>query len=123
MMRKDERRYIMIIKEYDLKCAPTSDILRKQVKEAEKELGRRITVIVGTKDELKDEAMHEMLPMVEKEIRKNHMKFAATTVLAPGAGAITLNILLAEYLHEDNACANFLIKQAKYKLTKINLVD
>lgn len=113
----------MIIKEYDLKCAPTSDILRKQVKEAEKELGRRITVIVGTKDELKDEAMHEMLPMVEKEIRKNHMKFAATTVLAPGEGAITLNILLAEYLHEDNACANFLIKQAKYKLTKINLVD
>lgn len=97
--------------------------LRELVKSAENKFGRKITVIVGTKEEVSDQKMHELLPFVEEKVRKHKMKFAATTVIMPGIGAVTLNILFAEYLHDENACANFLVKQKKYGLIKVNLVD
>lgn len=113
----------MIISEEVLKSGITPQVLREEVEEAEKKLGRKITVIVGTNEKVSDEEMHKLLPSLEEEVKNHHMKFAALTVVVPGVGMTTLNILLAEYLYEDNACMNFLLKQAKYKLTKINLVD
>lgn len=112
----------MILKQEEIKGL-NINTLREKVAEAEKELGRKVTVIVGTKENVTDEMLHELLPMVELQVKKRNMKFAATQVGALGAGFVTLNILFAEYLYDDNACANFLIKQVKYSLTKINFVD
>lgn len=112
----------MIIHEENVEKLTTQK-LREMVKSAENKLGRKITVIVGTNENVSDEKMHKFLPIVEKEVKKKKMKFAATTIIMPGTGAVTLNILFAEYLHDENACANFLIKQKKYGLTKVNLVD
>lgn len=113
----------MIISEEVLKVELTPQVLREQVEAAEKKTGRKVTVIVGTNESVSDEKLHELLPDAEKEIRKHNMKFAALTFGIPRVGMATLNILLTEYLYEDNACKNFLIKQAKYGLTKVNLVD
>lgn len=97
--------------------------LRKKVKEAEKILGRKITVIVGTNESVDDKTLHKYLADAERIVREHNMKFAALSMGDLEKGLFTLNILFAEYLDDNNACANFLIKQVKYNLTKVNLVD
>lgn len=118
----------MIISEKALKKGLTVDMLREQVKEAESifgQNGRKVTAIVGTKDSVSDEVLHMLLPEAEKAMKKFGMKFAAGSFVNPKKNGklITLNVLRAEYLEDDNACQNFLIKQVKYGLTKVNIVD
>lgn len=114
----------MVISEKILKGGLTVDGLREQVKDAERVLGRKVTAIVGTQEGVSDVVLHELLPIVEKAMNEHKMKFAAGSFVNPQNGSmITLNVLLAENLDDDNACENFLVKQVKYKCTKVNLVD
>lgn len=117
----------MIISEKVLKKGLTVDVLREQVKECEhafEKNGRKVTAIVGTKGSVSDEVLHKLLPEAERAMKKFGMKFAAGSFINPGNGRlITLNVLMAQYLDDDNACQNFLIKQRKYGLTKVNIID
>ena len=59
-----------------------------------------------------------------KELRNRNMKYAAVGAMIPGIFKTQMiNILFAEYLDEDNALMNFLIKQKKYSLTKVFIME
>lgn len=100
------------------------DEFRSFVRDAEKRHNVKINYIVGTRDNVSEEEVYRLLPIIEPELRKRNMKFAATGIIIPRTVKVEMiNVLFAEYLDEDNALMNFLIKQKKYFLTKVYIIN
>ncbi len=114
----------MIIKKTEQSI--TLNGLREMVVEAKRYIIPR--VLVGTKTEVPEKELYEMLDVIEYQVKERRlkMKFFATTIVPttyPLTTPVTLNLLYTKFIDEDNACMNFLIKQMKYELRTIYIVD
>lgn len=100
------------------------DELRKMIRDAEKRHNVKVHYLVGTKEDVTEEEAYLAIPLFEPELRNRNMKYAAVGAIIPGIFKTQMiNILFAEYLDEDNALMNFLIKQKKYSLTKVFIME
>lgn len=113
----------MVLKVVDAGKVRTHEQLRDAVSAYERQSGKQVRVIVGVKASMTEQEALSALPLVEEQVRMAGLKFAATTIIIPGVGMTTLNILFKEYLNIDNAAQNFVIKQKKYELQKVFFMD
>lgn len=113
----------MIIKKTEQSI--TLNGLREIVEDARRYITPR--VLVGTKNEIPEKELYEMVDEVEMQVKEQglNMKFFATTIIptTPPLKPITINLLYIKFINDENACMNFLIKQAKYGLRTIYIAD
>lgn len=83
--------------------------------------GKRVRLIAAMPKGMTDLAMRVLLKMCEERI-KQISEVVLLKAILPGVGEISMNVLFAEYLNDDEACKTFIESNEKMKLEKLSFV-